>query len=669
MKIDQTFPYLQYKGSSTFQFTFTIDFDFYDKGAGGKGSKSAFWFVLNCRTGQIVEFESISEKEKPYIRLPYYGRVESPWSIESYKGEPFRLDIHGPHLEYYSPNTDEVKNIEKTINSSNFRSIANAVLSKIRAHQGDSFIGEDPAEADYWADSKRQKSQEIIQIFRRRLGEPSLTAEQLDEVWIWEEGDELLPFIQDGSLFEALPNLKKLCCDVELSQLPEVLVGVDKLSSLSVLVNQLKLPQNIGALPNLRYLGLSGTIELPENIGEWSHLEKLNLNGWQGELDSLPDSIVDLGTRVELYANDGFSESIEEMSNILNELKPVQQTARRGYIIPENEEADALIEKLKEKKSLFDWLYERSSLEIWVHDNKHLTLLQSQSKSRHIRGVWILENLCRCECEFEVLFLNNGPCESLAFLKKLPDMKVLILDNTKIPDLSPLRHCPDLKEISLRGSISEDFSVLGKLDRLERLVLDGVSQFNDAQILSGLASLKDLDLRGTGIRNVSQIPDLPALETLRLGVSEQPVSLQGIERFSSLKMLDITGSEVQILEKIGQLSNLEKLRIFNAKLSDAKVIEGKTSLKELCLGSCKLSKLAELDISGFTALDHLDLLGTKIKLSGSFQKRLGGLSVDSLEIVKEVIPDVEKEAREDNFTEPDELPPFSVTIGKNLRKE
>ena len=68
MKIDKLFPYLQYKGSSTFKFTFTIDFDFYDKGAGGKGSKTGFWFVLNCRTGQIVEFENISVV---YIDPPY----------------------------------------------------------------------------------------------------------------------------------------------------------------------------------------------------------------------------------------------------------------------------------------------------------------------------------------------------------------------------------------------------------------------------------------------------------------------------------------------------------------------------------------------------------------------------------------------------------------------
>ena len=52
MIISQKFPYLQYEGTSTFKFTFTIDFDYYDRGVGG--AKAAFWFVLNCRTGQIV---------------------------------------------------------------------------------------------------------------------------------------------------------------------------------------------------------------------------------------------------------------------------------------------------------------------------------------------------------------------------------------------------------------------------------------------------------------------------------------------------------------------------------------------------------------------------------------------------------------------------------------
>ena len=666
MKIDQTFPYLQYKGSSTFKFSFTIDFDFYDKGAGGKGSKTAFWFVLNCRTGQIVAFESISEKEKPYIRIPYSGKVESPWAIESYKGEPFRLDIHGPYLEHYSPKTDEVKNIEKTINSSNFRSVADAVLSKIRAHQGDSFIGEDPAEASYWSDPKRQNRIKVIEVVKK-IWNDHISPEDINEVEIWNEGDELLPFLEDGSLFEALPNLEYLDCRVALTQLPEKVFSAQKLHTLSICGDQLKLPEYIGELPSLEYLTLDGTIELPENIGDWTRLEMLNLERWEGDIISLPDSLANL--KVENF-EDGFEDSIfpaffEKCSDILNNVQPVQDTSRRGYEIPEDEEAEALMKQLKGREKLWIWLADRKA-EFHIEQETILDLLQSQSKNRHLRGAWLASDSIYFRLRIGALFLNNGPCEDLAFLKHLDRVKILILDNTKIPDLSPLQYCMRLKVLSLRGAIAEDFSVLGKPKALERLILDGVPQFKDAQLLSELASLKELDLRGTGITKISQIPDLPALETLRLGVSEQPVSLQGIERFSSLKMLDITGSEVQSLEKIGQLSNLEKLRIFNAKFSDAKVIEGKTSLKELCLGNCELT---QLDISGFTALDHLDLLGTEVKLSGNFQKRPGILSVDSTEMLKEVIPDVEKKARESNITEADELPPFSVTIGKNLREE
>ena len=149
MKIDTVFPYLQYKGFSTFKFSFTIDFNFYDKGAGGNGSKASFWFVLNCRTGQIVEFERISEHEKPYIRIPYHGKVESPWSIESYKGESFSLNMHGSDRQYCSPDTEAVRNIETVINATNLRSIVDAVLSKIRGYSGPSFIGEDPTEEPY----------------------------------------------------------------------------------------------------------------------------------------------------------------------------------------------------------------------------------------------------------------------------------------------------------------------------------------------------------------------------------------------------------------------------------------------------------------------------------------------------------------------------------------
>ena len=86
----------------------------------------------------------------------------------------------------------------------------------------------------------------------------------------------------------------------------------------------------------------------------------------------------------------------------------------------------------------------------------------------------------------------------------------------------------------------------------------------------------------------------------------------------------------------------------------------------LCLADCEL---AELNLSGFTGLEHLDLLGTKTKLTGSFQKTPSILCVDSAKILNEVLPDVEKEARECCVTEADESPPFSLTIGSNLRED
>ena len=82
-------------------------------------------------------------------------------------------------------------------------------------------------------------------------------------------------------------------------------------------------------------------------------------------------------------------------------------------------------------------------------------------------------------------------------------------------------------------------------------------------------------------------------------------------------MLDITGSEIQELESIKQLQNLTTLQICNAKLSGASAIEQKTNIAVLCLADCEL---AELNLCGFTGLEHLDLLGTKTKLTGSFQK-------------------------------------------------
>jgi Leucine-rich repeat (LRR) protein len=332
------------------------------------------------------------------------------------------------------------------------------------------------------------------------------------------------------------------------------------------------------------------------------------------------------------------------------------------------------MEKLKGRENLWRWLFKRTDEKLDISSFSLISLLQSQSMKRHLRGAWLVSEMSLGEYAFEVLFLNNGPCESLEFLKNLPNMKILILDNTNIPDLSPLEHSLQLKEISLRGATSVDFSILEKLQKLERLVLDRVPQFKDAGVLSELTALKDLDLRGTGITEVFEIPTLPALETLRLGVSELPVSLDGIERFSSLKMLDLTGTEIRGLEKIRQVPNLEKLRINDAKISDPSIIEQKSSLKELCLVN---SELSELNLSGLTKLEDLDLLGTKAKLSGTLQSRLYILSVDSFEMLKEVMPDApdaQKEARETTLEliegwEIDEMPTFSLTIGQNLEGE
>ena len=90
-----------------------------------------------------------------------------------------------------------------------------------------------------------------------------------------------------------------MSCEAELSQLPEVLVGADNLESLLIQGKQLRLASNLKEqLPKLRFLYAYGTITLPENIGEWTHLEELRLDGWKGDFDDLPDSIMDLGYKV-----------------------------------------------------------------------------------------------------------------------------------------------------------------------------------------------------------------------------------------------------------------------------------------------------------------------------------------------------------------------------------
>ena len=109
--------------------------------------------------------------------------------------------------------------------------------------------------------------------------------------------------------------------------------------------------------------------------------------------------------------------SLEKMFSILNGLKPVQETLRRGYIVPDNEEADALVEKLKERKDLLNWLFFEGEFNSSLSQQTVHTLLQSQSKNRHVRGAQIVENFSQKSLRFRFYFSIIAPVRLWDFYK------------------------------------------------------------------------------------------------------------------------------------------------------------------------------------------------------------------------------------------------------------
>ena len=362
--------------------------------------------------------------------------------------------------------------------------------------------------------------------------------------------------------------------------------------------------------------------------------------------------------------------AVTRMLTDLHDASEVVVTARRGYTIPADPEAEAIQALMTGRESSWMSRYQdapATTPPVYVEDL--LALLQSQRAERHQRAAWMLTRLLpllpAAAAPIEVLFLNSSPCTDLSFLAALPGLKMLILDHASIADLSPLRTIPGLEHLSLRGASAAAFEALSDLNALQHLVLDGAKHFTTPQVLAPLHSLRELDLRQTPIAAVHELPPLPQLTTLRIGTPGQAVDLSGLQHIPTLQALHITAAQVQGLSELRHLPSLRTLFITGAALSQTEPITCLTQLTELGLLDCTLSAL---QVAALPALKELNLLGTAVELQGSLPSGLSILAVDDFDMLTAQLPDAAQRADTENLYELEDLPELSLVRGSQLAK-
>lgn len=155
---------------------------------------------------------------------------------------------------------------------------------------------------------------------------------------------------------------------------------------------------------------------------------------------------------------------------------------------------------------------------------------------------------------------------------------------TTIADLSE-EQLKNLDALDLSGVrlSSEDYSVIGQMQSLERLELYN-SAVDSLDWVGGLTSLKVLNLSCSKVVDLAPLSSLLALETLDLSYT-MVSDLSPLSGLSGLSWLVLYGTPVKNIEPIRELVNLESLNLSRTHITPTELehLERLTSLKKLFL--------------------------------------------------------------------------------------
>lgn len=239
------------------------------------------------------------------------------------------------------------------------------------------------------------------------------------------------------------------------------------------------------------------------------------------------------------------------------------------------------------------------------------------------------------EKEMQELFGKNVIYEQdLKNLKKLE-----IIGNDNLDDISDLEKCENLVELSIIQCDISDIGVLGKMEKLKVVKLDG----NNIKNLAGIEkvdTLEELSLSTNKISSLGEITQLKNLKKLTVANNNLSVLDEEILYLKNLKYLNVSQNRLVNIDVLRDLEYLEELYVNENMLSETPNLDGMKQLEILGLAKNafvelnsmgQLEGLMELDVSTnyLSSLSFLEGVPNLVKLNISYNqfKELQGITV------------------------------------------
>lgn len=384
------------------------------------------------------------------------------------------------------------------------------------------------------------------------------------------------------SSFGNLQNLQHLhIWDSPAKIFPSVIGRLKKLQSLDLQCCNGEIPLEIGELPSLRSLRLSGSpmimgkpIVLPSGLTS----------------PSLPwlSCLIHLK---ELYLSD--FENLEYIPKLPSSLSRLVVHSCPKVILP----------KLVELKYLVELSIQRCN-SIERLDLAQLNLLERLQleycyKLVEIQGHDDWESLK------EMVIDQCGSIQKLFLPKWLKELKVKFCNNLieiKVPNDSK-----SLEEIYISHCTSIQMLTLPKLQRLKRLKAKRCDNLVEIRNLDQAEFLQVFSI--CACKSIERLPDLPCtLKELKINWCTYLREVESLERFLSCRFIYIIGcSNLEKLPNLSKFENLEDFTIVDSlRLVEIPGIGGSKSLREISIVGCESLEILP-DLSGCEKLQCLDI--------------------------------------------------------------
>jgi internalin A len=325
----------------------------------------------------------------------------------------------------------------------------------------------------------------------------------------------------------------------------------------------------LGALPDLRFLSLSGTeVSDLAALKSLAHLQSFDCSDTQVSNLAPLEDLTDL-------------QSFECWNSLVSDLAPLKDLVHLRSV-------DCALTEVSDLASL-----------------QALADLQSLDCSN--TGVNDLAPL-KGLAHLQSLDCSDTPVSDLAPLKDLADLQSLNCSNTQVSDLAPLKHLTHLQSLNCSSTAVNDLAPLQALVDLRSLDC-WYTRVNDLTALKGLANLRSLNCFGTPVSDLAPLKDLAQLQSI--GCSNTKVSdLAPLKDLAHLRSIDCSSTEVSDLAPLKNLANLRELDCPSTQVSDLAPLRRLANLQSLVCHRTPVSDLSPL--RELVNLQSLHCAGTQV---------------------------------------------------------